>query len=184
MPTDGQLEQYAENSAYVSPVEVAPPVGRILLMRRGEDLCTLRFTKFFRGKSTPMGLFTYGGASFYAEYEWQHLKLSNGNPVVTSIRLGNGKVSEKPGYGIGVLVFGAGTRKVVCGPFELRWHYPINVTFFEGAHARDYGIELAPTNWSKTSDLDLADPRLRWFGYNEQRRRSLIPIEDLPSVRR
>jgi hypothetical protein len=143
-------------------------------MRRGSDLCAIRFTKFHRGEDVPGGFFTLGGPTFYAEYDWFDL-------TEPAVRSGQGKLSDKPGYGIPLLFpMFTGSHWVKCRSFAPLWSYPTQVRFVERNDARDYGIELAPTNWREISEINLADPRLQWYRYDENRKPVLISSEYLP----
>jgi hypothetical protein len=58
--------------------------------------------------------------------------------------------------------------------------YPANVSVHtEGTKLGDHGIELAPTRWSAINEVNVSDPRLRWFRYDEKRKETYIPREDL-----
>lgn len=43
----------------------------------------------------------------------------------------------------------------------------------------DYGIELAPTKWTDISQVDVFDPRLIWYRYDENRKDLNIPVDKL-----
>jgi hypothetical protein len=43
----------------------------------------------------------------------------------------------------------------------------------------DYGIELAPTKWTDISQVNVFDPRLKWYRYDEKRKDTFIPIDQL-----
>jgi hypothetical protein len=36
---------------------------------------------------------------------------------------------------------------------------------------------MAPTPWKEIEEVNLYDPRVRWFTYDEKRERKIIPIE-------
>jgi hypothetical protein len=82
------------------------------------------------------------------------------------------------------MAFTRGSPIVKCGSIEPLWSYPGTVTFFEGDERRDYGIELAPTNWREPREIDLAHPDLRWYRFDDKRQPILIPWEQLPQPRR
>jgi hypothetical protein len=119
-------------------------------------------------------LFTLGGSSFYAEYDWYDL-------TTEKAESGRRKLSDKPGYGIPFFFpMFTGSHWVECKSFAPLWGYPNVVRFFESNERRDYGIELAPTNWRDITEIDMAHPRLRWYRYDEKRKPILIPSEALP----
>jgi hypothetical protein len=177
VPLVEQRVRYASTHAFIGPLGVSAPMGRILLMRRGPDLCAIRFTEFHRTKDAPSGLFTRGGPSLYAEYDWYDL-------TAPKVQSGHRQLSNKPGYGIPLTfpVF-TGSPWVKCRSFEPTWSYPNAVRFIESNELRDYGIELAPTSWRDVAEIDLAHPRLRWYRYDEKREPILVPLGDLPQAK-
>jgi hypothetical protein len=40
-------------------------------------------------------------------------------------------------------------------------------------------VEIAPTAWSEVSQINLNDKKLHWYHYDESRKDTLIPIEEL-----
>ncbi len=176
-PSMDQIVQHASTHAFVSWDGVSAPLGRIALMRRGSDLCSIRFTGFHREEEAP-GVLAVGGPSYFAEYDWYHL-------TAQRIESGHRKVDRKPGWGFSFLMaFTRGSPFIKCGSFEPLWSYPNIVRFLEGNDRHDYGIELAPTNWRDVADVDVANPSLRWYRYDEKRRPILVPWEDLPQHKR
>ena len=144
-------------------------------MRRGTEVCAVRFTTFHTREETSPGTFTLGGPSYYADYDWNDL---------TAKRSGHRKASKKPGYGIPLLTppgFFAGDPFIKCGSMEPSWSYPTAVRFNEtNDSGRDFGIELAPTGWNDVGSIDLSHPALRWYRVNDRRKPFLIPFELLP----
>jgi hypothetical protein len=65
----------------------------------------------------------------------------------------------------------------------LPWTYPNHVAFYSGGQAQDEGIELAPTKWQEISEVNIQDPHLNWYRYDEKRERILIPRAHLPGAR-
>jgi len=56
------------------------------------------------------------------------------------------------------------------------------VTFIplgKSSNIRDYGFELAPTPWTDIKDVNIKDPRIKWYKYDEKRERFFIPIDKL-----
>jgi hypothetical protein len=176
-PSRNELVRHAPTHAFVAWFGVGAPLGRVVLMRRGTELCAIRFTTFNTREETHEGLFTLGGPSYYAEYDWYDLSEHRK-------RSGHRETSRKPGYGIPLLtppMFFAGNPFIGCGSMEPLWWYPIAVRFHEtGDVGRDHGIELAPTGWKDAGAIDLAHPSLRWYGVNERRKPFFIPLELLP----
>jgi hypothetical protein len=171
-----QIVQHASTHAFISWNGVSAPMGRILLMRRKGDVCAIRFAGFQR-KDLPPGFLTDGGPSFHAEYEWY--------VAAGRIESGRRQVNSKPSWGFWPITgFTRGSPIIKCASLEPLWSYPTTVTFFESGEQRDFGIELAPTNWREPSDMNLTDPQLRWYAYDEKRQPVLVPWEQLPQPKR
>lgn len=168
------------NRVIVGPTGVSMPIGTFLVMRRGKDSCALRFTKAHRGEDKgKQNFWTSGEESLYAEYDWFYQ--ANGLPrfTIPDTNSGHGNLVKKPLYGLGRLAFQTGNIQVDCGSFRPSWYYPTSVTFFEKTKLADYGIEIAPTQWTNISDVDLMDSRLVWYRYDERRKVIDIPITKL-----
>lgn len=180
-----ERERRANGAAEIYSMGVGPPVGRFLLLRRGEELCAIRFTEFHRGHDAkPPTLFHSGDESFYAEYDWFYPENEKGSFLGDDVDSGHQELDRQPLVGLmfGRLGFQLGTTRIKCGPFDPEWYYPTMVDFDiiveEGSI--DPGIELAPTKWTKLSEINLQDPTLKWYGYNEEQPNVFIPVEDLP----
>lgn len=178
-----ERERQYYSAAEIYPGGVRAPIGRFLLMRRGKDLCALRFTEFHRGHDAkPPTLFHSGHESFYAEYDWFYMQNEEGSFTGPKVDSGHRKVDRQPLVGLmwGRLGFQLGTTEVKCGPFYPKWSYPSMINFYEGTDSFFSGIELAPTKWKEISEVNPRDPRLIWYRYNEEQQHIFIPLEDLP----
>ncbi len=77
-------------------------------------------------------------------------------------------------------IYQPGDAYVICGSFKLVWIYKAGVSFIPtGKGLGDYGIELAPTPWTDIKEVNVFDPRIKWYRYNENRKRVNIPIDKL-----
>lgn len=73
-----------------------------------------------------------------------------------------------------------GNFAVECGPAKLFWTGGRTVHFVKGnGDEGDAGVELAPTPWTDISQVDLSDPRIRWYRYQPGRRRVRLPVDAL-----
>ena len=159
----GEAGEPKANEVHIGRTAVVMPLETILLVRRGNNMCAVKFTKFWTGKTDE---------DLYAEYESVGLT-GNGKPIREELSF------PKP-RGIGRLAFSFGNKEIKCGPFKLFWSGKGAVHFHaEGQKQGDYGIELAPTSWSNISDVKIADPCLKWYRYDENRRRQNIPVDKL-----
>lgn len=160
--------------------QASAPLGHILLMRKGKDICGILFTSFHRGRDTkPPSAFNSGEESFYAEYEWFRQTDGSQNLKKTNITKGHRKIVQKPLRGIGRLAFQTGDVEVKCGPFKLFWMFPTSVSFYSSPKCGDSSIELSPTKWQQIEEMDTSYSGLKWFRCDEQRKTTYISIDEL-----
>lgn len=178
-----ERESQVSQGALIQTVGVSLPVGRLLLIRRGADLCVVRFTKFHRGHDAkPKTWFHSGYENFYAEYEWYRPEL-NGDFRGLDGKRGYGMLRRGAVVGLLFLNLGfpLGTDDVECGSLTPEWFYPTGVSFLVGTRY-DHKLELAPTQWTELSQINLTDPKLKWYRYNESQADAFIPLKELPSL--
>lgn len=174
-----------QDVAQVSWDGVAAPVGRLLLIRQeGRDVCAIRFLRVQRGDDKqPQTFFSSGDENVSAEYEWWLLRPSEADGNVRGAQNGKGVVSKGPLVGLGRLAFRTGQSFIQCGAFSLWWDYPARVRFHGAVRQGDYGVEIAPTGWKSVSEINLMEPSLKWYRYEEMRGFMGIPLESLPGHR-
>jgi hypothetical protein len=175
------LEQSTQKNATVTYMNASAPRGRILLIRNGKDTCAIRFTDFHRGhdEKTPT-VFSSGEETLYAEYDWFYQGDGSGDLTKSNVEVGHRKVKEGHMVGVGRFSFPTGTSAIKCGPFSLNWIYPNNVGFgLSNTKEDDVGNELAPTKWKEIQEVNLLEPRLKWYRFDEKRIRQIIPLDKL-----
>jgi len=170
-------EAKLKTHALVTWYDVGAPAGKFLLIRKDANLCAIKFTEYYRANDAKSStFFRSGDETRDAKYECfcQREKGDGfGNATL-------GEVSTRSSWGIGRLAFFSGQRSVRCGQIRLPWMYPTRVSFnIDGAKLGDHGIELAPTRWTAISEVNVRDPRLHWFRYDESRKVTYIPDKDL-----
>lgn len=136
-----ERESQAPLGASIRGIAVGNPEKRLLLMRRGSDLCAVRFTEFHRGHDAkPKTWFHSGYENFYAEYEW-YLPGTDGQFSGPDVETGYGTIRQGAVVGLLFLNLGfpLGTNRMKCGPFYSRWSYPTSVNFIEGSRY-DYDL--------------------------------------------
>ncbi len=163
------------SEVHIAPNAIAVPVGRILLIRKEADYCIVRFTKNW-GKT---------GYDQRVEYESYYLGRKSVNTSGKDVQYRKEEVYyKKPLFSI----FGHGVTKgakvnVRCGPIELWWSAGPQRTWLyfnrSDQDQRDYGIELAPTPWETAEEVNLKDPRIKWYRYDEKRTIVIVPLEKL-----
>ncbi len=153
-----------------SGIEV--PLGRILFVRKNLNYCSVKFTKYWTEKNDK---------EKYATYEVHYQKDGTGDFLNKNVIFSEGKASMLPPRGpFYPLKWQPGNPEVKCGSLRLLWAYKGIVCFFErGDSPGEYGIELAPTPWTNIFEVNIFDPRVRWYRYNESRTTENIPIDKL-----
>jgi hypothetical protein len=143
----------------------------ILLARWSQKYCAIKFTDFPSGDSREGQDATY--QSFYQPD-------GTGDFRTKSVILNEAKLSQTRLHGIGRLAFSLGTTDIQCGPLKLMWSAK-DWVYFLRPNQGDWktGAELAPTGWTAVSQVNVFDPRLKWYGYAEARQRATVPIPRL-----
>jgi len=176
-------EERARNGTLVGPVSVSALISRFLLVRNGPHVCALRFTDIHRGgDARPPTWWQEGGESEYAEYDWYYQGDGSGDFTKSNVESDHRKLYQKPAVGIGGLLFPRGRNAIRCGSFPSRlgWSYPSHVWFHTtNRREDDVGNELAPTKWKEISEVNVHDSRLKWYRYDEERKRTYIPLDKL-----
>jgi hypothetical protein len=173
------LEQSARKNVTVTYMNASSPIGHILLIRNDKDVCAVRFTDFRRGRDAkPPTVFSSGQENLYAEYDWYYQGDGTGDFTTSNVKSGHQRLKQGPMVGIGRLSLQRGTNMMGCGPFNLSWVYPNNVGFHSSSSKRDdIGNELAPTKWKDIHEINVRDPHLKWYRFDEKRDRIIIPVD-------
>lgn len=159
------------NEIQIAEVGIVMPLGRILIIKRGSDYCAIKFNKFWTGKTDE---------DYFAQYESYSKKDKTGEFSKANVQIKKEELSFPKPRGIGRFAFSHGNKEVKCGAFRLFWSGQGAVHFYGlGQKQGDYGIELAPTKWTDISQVNVFDPRLKWYRYDEKRERVNIPADKL-----
>jgi len=148
------------------------PVGRIMLIRKGVQYGAIKFTNAWIGR------FGWERATYESYYQGD----GTGDFSKANVQVRNGRLSLSKEHWVGGGHHINFWRDVDirCGPLKLLWTYRTNVCFFSDSQEQgDYGIELAPTKWTAISQVNVFDPRVKWYRYDEKRRAQFIPIDQL-----
>lgn len=159
------------DDVHIGKSAIVMPLGKILLVRRDSDYCAIKFMKFWAGKTEK---------DLYARYESYCQDDKTGDFSKLNVRVRKAELSFPKPRGIGRLAFSFGNKEIDCGPVRLFWSGQGAVHFYsEGQKQADYGIELAPTKWTDILQVNVVDPRLKWYRYDENRKRMNIPADRL-----
>ncbi len=159
------------NDVGIGTNAVSVPLGRIILIHKGSEYCAVKFNRFWTGKTEE---------DRYAEYESYLQGDGTGDFSNKNVKFRKEKLSFPKPRGIGRLAFSFGNKEVRCGSIKLFWSSKGWVYFFSSSQNQgDYGIELAPTIWTDISQVNITDPRIKWYRYDEKRDDIVIPIDKL-----
>ena len=157
----------------VSPNAIIMPLGKILLIRRDSHYGAIKFTKFWTGKTED---------DLYATYESYYQDDKTGDFANKNVKFIKEELhSPKPSFSLFGHPFAFGIKEEIkCGPIRLWWVGRGTVCFFKRSQRQgDYGIELAPTKWTDISQVNVSDPRLKWYRYDANRKDVKIPLDQL-----
>ena len=158
--------EYTQKTVLVGSVSVSVPAGRFLLVRNGNDACAVRFTSFDGREET----------AYHGEYDWYFQSDGTGNFTKPSLKAGHGKITVY----LGRILWAFSAHHVLCGPFRLLWDYPTHLGFaWTTTREADVGNEIAPTKWTDISEVNIHDPRLKWYRRVDAKREIRIPIDKL-----
>lgn len=169
--SDQEIKPFPIGEVGIAPNGIGVPEGFILLVRKNSKYCAIKFTKFWTGKTKD---------DEYASYEAYYQNDTTGNFKNKNVHFKKGELSRPRLRGIGRLSFSFGKIDVRCGPIELFWSGKGWVYFFSSNQKQgDYGIELAPTKWTDIQQVNVFDPRLKWYRYDENRKDMIVPVDRL-----
>jgi hypothetical protein len=159
-----------EVAVHYSGMEV--PLNSILLIRKDSHCCALKFTRVWTEKDEE---------EKYGAYEVYHQGDGSGDFTNKNVKMIEGRASYLPLRGpFRPFIYQPGDSYVKCGPFKLTWRYKTAVGFMPtNKGIGDFGFEFAPTPWTDIKDVNIKDPRIKWYKYDEKRERVFIPIDKL-----
>jgi hypothetical protein len=144
------------------------PIGRIFLIKKKSEIYAAKFTQVWNGKLNE---------DWYAEYI-----VYSGDFINKKLKQKTNELSTFRPRGIGRFAFNLGDNSFRCGQIKLLWDGPTMVCFYELGqyqYPSDYS-ELAPTIWKEISEVDIKEPRIKWYRYNNEIMGGIrIPIDQL-----
>ena len=184
------LTELATDFAQVSDGSARSPLGSFLLLRRGQEVCAVKFVSFNRKRDeTPATAFTSGEETTAASYESIYLSTDTmGLNAALAVRI-RATTTNSASIGLGhVIALKLGAKLGVrCGPHTFLAmgvpHVTSAVEFPEGYRtSAEWG--MAPTAFEDLSRIDLRHPKLIWYDFKSagtSKRRDLrIPRTSLP----
>lgn len=169
----------ASDSATIDWHQVSAPSGKFLLMKGSAGVCAIRFTKYEKSEKVPPSIFSSGGETHKARYEWYFQ--GDGSSAFTNenAQHGTDEVSHGPMVGVGRAGYEKGDPYLKCGPFKTFWMQPTSVSFSSKVSCKEATLELSPTNWEEISQVRADDSKLKWYHCDEKRKSFTIPKEEL-----
>ncbi len=163
---------------------VDQPTNRIILIRTQNYLCAVKFASFHTGHHVHKANFFHGdGVSTYAKAKWVEFNLEPQKAMLRKAKPRSISLSSYPQVGIGRLSTQLGHDYIKCGGSRVPWSYPTGLSLALYFNVAETHIQLAPTAWTSFADINLADPRLKWYSYDENNDKVMaIPIALLPGA--
>lgn len=174
---------YPQRESYTGPITddvrvaysgVYIPTGRFLLIRRKNEICAIKFTKFWNEKKDEE---IERNAAYISYYQND----GSANFLNKNVKITEDHASSLPWRVFTRLfMWQPGKTYVKCGPLKLDWVYYGGVCACEKNDIPgDYGFEFAPTPWENITEVDASDKRIKWYRYDKNRKAVDIPIDKL-----
>ena len=178
-PTLGSIEDVLDlinSSSIVDAASVALPLKRFGLLQTDSALCAVKFVSVERKHDAkPPTVFDSGDESVSAEADLY--VVARGEKSFVNAKPMDVHLSRQSMVGIGRLAFHRGNSTIKCGKDVLLWSFPTWVALGSGASV---SVRIAPTAWTDIAQIDLADARLNWFAYADDRKKTVLRAADLP----
>jgi len=166
------------NEVAITGNAFAMPLGRIVLVRKDSQYGAIKFTETWQGE-TDFDSFT--------KYESYYQGDGSGDFSKENVLFGKDLLAERrsiPFFPLSPRTFsykaGPENTQIKCGPIKLAWSGWCTVYFNERTwKSGDHGIELAPTKWTDITQVNVFDPRVKWYRYDEKQKNTFIPIDEL-----
>ncbi len=162
----------APNEVQISFSGIVIPLSRLILAHGPSGYCAIKFTKFWTEKE---------GQEKFARYEAYDLGRDTRVPPDSKMETVVDTVSSLPSRGpFYPLKWQPGNPEIKCGRLRFLWQYRGGVCFFgRKDNPGEHGIQLAPTPWTSIGEVNLTDPRIRWYRYDENRKTINVSIDQL-----
>lgn len=180
----------------ISCCGIAVPLNRILLIRKGTKYCAVKFTRFWV-ELDEKRLKTYSdyiakhpdsvprfrelSERKFALYTSFYQDDGTGDFSNKNVQVIQGKASWFPLEGSSRFFLSQpGNPYVQFGRYKLGWQDKTEVMFIPPDKGEgEYGFELTPTPWTDIKEVNIKDPRIKWYQKDEKREMTFIPIDKL-----
>lgn len=158
-------------SVIIAPNALRIPTEKMLLVRKNDKYGVVKLSD-----TESAGKYGRQSARFVCFYQ----KDGSGDFSKPNVRITEGELSQSKPIGIGRLAFDFGNKDIKCGPIRLGWSGEGWIYFYGTKQKQgDYGIQLAPTNWSHISEVNVLDERVFWYKYDLGRPTVTVALEDI-----
>jgi hypothetical protein len=174
--------QPGQNEVHIGALYIFMPLGRIILVRNNQDYCAIKFSKWWsENLSRQPSIFVSTGCDEYAMYESYYINDKSSDSTNNNWQIKKAKLSLPKPRGIGRLAFSFADNDIKCGNINVSWGGDgTTVCFLKSCHnSGDDNNEFAPTPWTDIKEVNLSDPRIKWFRVDNTRKLFNIPIDKL-----
>ena len=176
------LQKLAAAHAIVGGTGVGTAIGYFVLVDNGKGICAIRFNSIRRGNDAkPPTWYRTGDATIYADYDSYYQADRDKGFSSEGIESDHGEVSWGEWRGLGHwLSWSTGDPFVRCGNFKFKAYYPDLISLVTNdPKLTSNGLKVSPTGWKSIGDVDLNNPNLVWFSYDDYRNDRDIPVDSL-----
>ena len=145
------------------------PLGKFLVIRKGDQIGALRLTKITNDTTTKPKAREWIGNIDYESYFSKGL----GSPLATAaVHRGTMHFGRIRGFGFHYS-WQSGNTEAIVGPWKFAFFdqdgmFMTTVDFWHGIN-NDSGLEFAPTAATRIAQIDPKATDLQWFGYDVNR---------------
>ncbi len=155
----------------ITSICVVMPVGRILLIGKYDFVGAV---KFLHNEEKPDG--TYSMYEFFEHEKGEFRKMGEGSVLLKKLPGGKG------------IFFHESPSKLAGPPLKLK-NFSLfahagglnhsTVYFWSKPNKVDHKVRMAPTPWKEIREVNLTDPRIKWFTYTDKESSKVILIDKL-----
>jgi hypothetical protein len=162
--TDRSWFPHGPDEVLIGRTGVSMPLGRILLARKGGEYCALIFTNTWLGERKN---------DHYTSYEFYYQSDGSGELTKSNVMSGTGELFFPQ---IDSFLHFYGYQKglkdtITCGEMKFEWLFIAWIRFLK--------TEFAPTPWTSIEDVNINDPRIKWYKKDSKRDRMSVSIDRL-----
>jgi hypothetical protein len=173
IPTPKEREYFPQiqdpNEVRIGRDLVSMPLGSILLVRKGEEYCALKFTNTWLSQ-TP---FVIAETDIFTSYEYHYQGDGSGDFSKGNVKSGTEILHfPKVSNFLGIFFYQKNAKTHIrCGGIEIIWMVISTILLGEA--------ELGPTPWRSINEVNTNDPRIEWYRKGGDFKSKRLPIGQL-----